>query len=294
MLSPTRVFSLCSLAILTAAVTWMLPPSCAPRREMTLGTWNLNWLHQHDHTGLNARAPADYRALAAYATTLNADVVALQEVDGPEAAMRVFDPKAYTFVFSSRDNVQRVGFAVRKSIKVTRHPDLVALARVDSERLRYGVDITLDWGSGSTLRVLNVHLKSGCFTDPLDAPQPGACPILAKQWPVLQKWVAQRHAEGVPFAIVGDFNRQLQPWDDAWRRMRQANPATAFDVPTMGVRSRCWQGRYPALIDHMVLGNGAVVAAKKDSITQLLYSPEDQRRHGMKLSDHCPLSLRFR
>jgi hypothetical protein len=57
------------------------------------------------------RTPADYASLRNYATQLKADIVALQEVDGPDAAAQVFP--GYDFCFSTRGHTQKNGFAIR-------------------------------------------------------------------------------------------------------------------------------------------------------------------------------------
>ncbi|MEL4424114.1 hypothetical protein AAEH90_21460, partial [Shewanella algae] len=83
-----------------------------------------------------------------YADRLNADVIAFEEVDGPEAAARVFDPARYQLVLTNDSVVQRVGLAVRRGIQIVRHPDLTALDVEPAEaahRLRAGLDATLVW-----------------------------------------------------------------------------------------------------------------------------------------------------
>ena len=36
-----------------------------------------------------------------------------------------------------------------------------------------------------------------------------ACPVLFQQVPVLERWIDSRAAEGVRFAVLGDFNRRF-------------------------------------------------------------------------------------
>ena len=243
--------------------------------------------------------------LASYANQLDADVIALQEVDGAEAAKRVFDPERYAFHFSSRDHLQRVGFAYRKGLTIKRHPDLVLLARVDSERLRYGVDMSVvDPKTGGSLRLLVVHLKSGCFSSPLDGDEkqplqiapledPKACRKLAMQVPVLERWIARRVEAKEAFVILGDFNRRLNPGDDVWQRLVKSNPEAGLSGPTLRAKSRCWGGRYPQFIDHFVLDARAAKHLSQNSFSQLTYSPEDRARAPRELSDHCPISVEF-
>ena len=101
---------------------------------------------------------------------MDADILALQEVDGPEAAARVVDPQAYAFYFPAEGDLQRAGFAVRRGLRVTQNPDLEALDLNPRARfsLRRGTDITVESG-GQKLRLLSLHLKGGCnsgATDP--------------------------------------------------------------------------------------------------------------------------------
>ena len=67
--------------------------------------------------GANRAAPADYASLRHYAATLAADIVALQEVDGPEAAALVFP--GYDYCFSTRAHTQKNGFAIRRGAAVS-------------------------------------------------------------------------------------------------------------------------------------------------------------------------------
>ena len=107
---------LLALAVLLTA----LPARAA---ELKLATWNIAWLTLRPPVdpalprGLTPRATSDLDALARYARQLDAEVVALQEVDGPAAAARIFDPATYLFFFAREDDVQRTGFAVRRTLR---------------------------------------------------------------------------------------------------------------------------------------------------------------------------------
>ncbi|MFC7734939.1 hypothetical protein ACFQX4_03630 [Roseomonas sp. GCM10028921] len=54
-------------------------------------------------------------------------MIALQEVDGPEATALVLDPADWPFFFPEERDVQRAGIAVRRSIPARQHLDLAAL-----------------------------------------------------------------------------------------------------------------------------------------------------------------------
>ena len=77
-------------------------PGPVQRGELKLATWNIAWLTDRDHLlprDRTQRRPADVALLAGYARRLDADILALQEIDGPEAAARVYlyrhGPAAY-------------------------------------------------------------------------------------------------------------------------------------------------------------------------------------------------------
>jgi endonuclease/exonuclease/phosphatase family metal-dependent hydrolase len=253
-----------------------------------IATWNLAWLHGEDGKGTIARREADYARLRAYAARLDADLVALQEVGGEDAAARVLDPAVYTFAIARQRDAQRTGFAYRRSLSVTRHADVVAL---DVGGLRHGVDVTVHLG-GSDLRLLAVHLKSGCFDGALGRGGK-ACAKLREQLPALEAWIDAREREGVPFAVLGDFNRRLRRDDEVWRELDDRDPVPAeLTLATDGQRSRCWNGKYPDFIDHIVLDAQAAAWLVPGSFEQMLYDPADAR-HKDTLSDHCPISVRL-
>ncbi len=277
----------------------LLAPAEARAAELKLSTWNIAWLTLRpagDPTlpnGLPTRSAADLDRLAAYARRLDADVVALQEVDGPRAAARIFDPAAFAFIFAEEADVQRTGFAIRRGLTVIRNPDLAALdVRAGARRsLRRGTDITLETPSGARLRLLAIHLNAGCREGRL-ARADRECETLAAQVEVLAEWVAARRREGIPFAIMGDFNRRMTgPRDD----LLDALGPPPLRRATEGVSDPCWAGaRGPRpFIDHILLGGGAERWYQRDSLRVMVYAERDFAQRP-RLSDHCPISIRLR
>ena len=260
-------------------------PACADR--IRIATWNIEHLRDSAGEGSSPRDKADYLRLAAYASMLDADVVALQEVENETALGRVFDPARYRFFVSDRSHSQRTAFAVRRTIAVTRHPDLQALNV--SGGLRHGVDIELAV-AGRTVRLLAVHLKAFCFEGRLFSSNNRNCRKLAQQVPVLERWIDDRAAEGTPFVVLGDFNRRFESAEDEfWPEIDDGEPA-GLDLSraTEGGRSACWGGRYPKYIDHIVYGRLVAEWVVPGSFEQLVYAESDDTEG---LSDHCPIAV---
>ena len=272
----------------------LLLASPAVAAELKVATWNLEWLTLRPAgdpilpENVVPKTAADRAVMRRYAQQLDADVVALQEVDGPEAAREVFPPDRYALYFTQDDVVQRTGFAVRRGLTVERNPDLVGLdVYPDAKfRLRSGADITVVL-PGGRLRLLDVHLKTGCHEDRLTSRR-RACETLNRQLPPLEGWMAQRKAEGVPFVLLGDFNRVMDGNDDLLAALNSVSPLLRV---TEGKSTPCWGGN--TFIDHILAGGPARGWVERETMQVMLYRETDPERKE-HLSDHCAVSVQFR
>ena len=261
--------------------------------DLKMATWNMEWLTARSAgdpilpDDVVPKTAEDRAVLRGYATALKADIVALQEVDGPAIAATVFPPDRYTLYFTHDDVVQRVGVAVRNDIRVQQNPDLTGLDVIPGAKyhLRSGADLTLQLPSGP-IRLLAIHLKTGCQRDRLDTSRRPQCATLRSQVPVLQGWIAQRRREGVPFIILGDFNRWMDASDGLLAALEESAPMTRA---TEGHDSPCWGGEH--FIDHILAGGAARGWVDTSSLRVLVYHEDVGRKE--HLSDHCPVSVRF-
>lgn len=328
------VASLGALALLSAWAGWLdHAPGPSPRAGtglsgLNLATWNLDWLmtpEVHDRlagscvaqqppsdvralpctpgrTPPPARNADDLAALARYADRLrdeaHADVVALQEVDGPDAARQLFGRGWQLDCFVQRAHPQKVGFAIRAGIPYRCNGDLSALD-IDGAT-RAGADVTLYPGSPREVRLLAVHLKSGCFDGKLDR-HFSPCQRLRQQVPVVEAWIDARVRERTAFAILGDFNRHLER--DA-RYPAGPDESEPFNVvqawsdndPPGAVLARATDGapylpceaddRHRAYIDDILIDPRLAARLPTHHLSRVAYEAQDS---GRQLSDHCPL-----
>ena len=279
--------------------------STAQAETLKIASWNIAWLGSHE---FNKRTADDYAQLAKYAVQLDADVIALQEVENGEWASEVFGD-GYDYYFSTRNYVQRVGVAVKKSsgYKVTS----TEYKALDVGRVRYGMDLTLSNGD-KQLRLLAVHLKSGCFAKPLDtesvklmpdsskrkAKEKRACTKLNKQIIPLEAWIDDRAKEGVPFMVLGDFNRRFaidiensfNEEQGLWQAIDDEENENMW-TPTLTKNSKCWGGYYKDYIDHIVLDPRAKNMFVDGSFEQVVFDGKYSKELSRSLSDHCPISI---
>jgi endonuclease/exonuclease/phosphatase family metal-dependent hydrolase len=258
--------------------------------ELKVATWNLNWLTTRQ-VGLPAdvkvREPEDFALLRAYAAELNADIIAIQEVDNADTASRVFPPETWTIHMSDDHVRQRVGLVIRRGLDFDINPDVTAIALDPAAHLRSGVDVTVRLAAGP-LRILAVHLKQGCQYLSLGAAPKATCVTLLSQLDVVTDWVAARRDEGVPFMLLGDFNRGMDKRDAFNKKLRGVAPMLRA---TEGFSSPCW-GHEP-FIDHILFGGAARDWVKPDSLHVMAYRETDPSWRE-RLSDHCPVSVRLR
>ena len=309
--NPRLAGAACANAALAAKQGRLVLPGRA--RRLRLATWNMEWLMPTTvRDALMARCvdgqppsavralpcprepyppvprhdAADLALMASYAAQMQADVVAVQEVDRPDAATLVF--QGYTpACFIARAHPQKTGFVIRRGIPFRCNGDLAALD--DDGAARAGADVTLWPGMPHAVRLLSVHMKSGCFDRPLSDQENPVCARLQTQVPVLARWAADRKAAGEAFAILGDFNRRLEvdatlpPNESLWAALAAAAPVARI---TQGEPYRpCRSGeRYTAFIDNIVLG-GALADVRRD----LVHVGMTDAPVGAVLSDHCLL-----
>ena len=260
--------------------------------ELKIATWNLNWLSTRP-TGapglppdVKARTPEDFEKLRQYALELDADVIAVEEVDGRQAAALVFPEDKYSIHMTHDRVTQRTGLIVKRGLHYDINPDVTAIAGNPAARLRSGADITLHLPRG-TLRLLAVHLKTGCQAPPLAKSMRRSCVELADQIPPIQAWMAARVAEKMPFLLLGDFNRYMEGRDQFIAALRETAPLSRA---TEGRSSPCWGAE--TFIDHILAGGAAIDWMRPDTLRVLRFretGPEWKER----LSDHCPVSVRL-
>jgi hypothetical protein len=146
------------LVLISVMAALLSTPSPAADRTLRIAAWNLEWLIAPEEfrklsdtcvpRGASPgprersipcnvaqeleRSSLDFQALERYAKQLDADIVALQEVDGAAAARKVF--RNHDFCFSRREGVQNTGFAIRKGLPHRCGEDFVDLSLGDRVR----------------------------------------------------------------------------------------------------------------------------------------------------------------
>ena len=275
-------------------------PAEADGAPWVIATWNVEHLAYPATAGCKPRDSEELSALRAYASSLNADIVGLQEVASTEAINLIFPEDEWQLYLSGRPDSepyecrrtgftstqQKVAYAVRKGIEVK---DVRTLADfgLDEPGLRHGLELVVDSPLGE-VHVLNVHMKSGCFVDNYSRADSEACEMFARQAPVLDRWIEERERLGTPYIALGDFNHRLSaPYNHLTRQLTtnsDGSDSTLVNTTAHLIGCHPW---YPAPIDHIFVGGDVAEGVQK--VGDVV--PFDDMEVEAMLSDHCAMTL---
>lgn len=264
-----------------------------------IATWNLEHLNEDSNTGCVKRTDADYDRLKNQIAALEVDVMAIQEVETSKAAHRVFPADEWEIVMSGRENAGEgaacwedpdqhlkhigTGFAIKKGVGYQINAPFQTLAN-ENPRMRWGTDITLL--TDPQVRLMSVHLASGCWTKVQDADESRreVCTNLNYQLIEIGKWIVERSSENELYVVLGDFNRRLALQGDwGWKTfsMLSAKPVLA----TRPIVTRC-DPRFDSIIDHMVVSPDLVPKLLMDTLVEVPRVGDHP--------DHCAIMMNFK
>lgn len=271
----------------------------ASANSLRVVTWNTEHLAAHDGAGCKARDTESYSQMRQYAQSLDADIVALQEVGSFAAVERIFPASQWQIIMSSRTDSpsytcrenklastqQKVAFVVKKPILIKRvnHLTEFANAKVGA---REAIHLQIDH-QGKNLNLLNVHLKSGCFVENYKNSTKSSCLVFKKQADYLQTYLYKQNLAKDYWLVLGDFNHHLAKKGN---RLRQELLSLSTSQQNLSIATdnlKSCHPKYPDPIDHMVLSKPLKQALTPSSVRFHHYDSP------LMLSDHCALTGQF-
>ena len=322
-----------------------------------IGTWNIANLHHESGVPLRgsalARDDLDYARLAEVAAQLDLDIIALQEVGSPAAIERIFPSAQYHIAISDRyvtgaENLPAAERDIFTALVFAKDsfpdaPNVMTMGALSIQHIgfdrdgtpssrptRAGVMVDLEIG-GQTVRLLGVHLKSSCHRWSLDPIQDQNddgrifssrfdCRTLDAQLNILESWIEQQAAHGVPTIILGDFNRDMNaenddgdPIDAFWTQLNDGTPdGLELAKGPLGIDEVCWPNHDDRFDDHIdfviydqTLTNVATIVEPEkfsmghedDPRYATIPDPDNPGRdirQNQRLSDHCPVVMEIR
>ncbi|MDV6250128.1 endonuclease/exonuclease/phosphatase family protein [Vibrio sp. EA2] len=268
------------------------------QNSINITSWNIEWLAING--GKVSRTENDFAKLNQYVSNSQADVLAFQEVDS-EAAIKKVVGNGYDIYFSDRaqpgnkhlqfsNTNQYTGFAVRKGIPVS-DPSDFSITRGNS-KLRFASYIVLNPDERNETHLLSVHLKAGCSGAYKNSRE---CKTLKQQGEALAHWIKAREKNQEQYAILGDFNHNLDYQGDwLWSTMtsntsaRLATKNTKAECKVRSNRNPNKTHQFRSVIDHIIVSGDLTAHPAK----QVIFKSQDVLDY--QLSDHCPVSAQVR
>lgn len=273
-------------------------PSDGP---IKVSTWNILCLREDadaafcntdDFGNEYIRSPQQVAALRQHAEALGTDILFLQEVESLAAVKNLLPGWE---VFDAGSSGQKLAVAVPPSSPIQIR-EVTVLSELDlgSSQLRPGLVARVDH-AGVSVRILAVHLKSGCQIAPFDTNNTN-CGALRQQLEVLKDWIRAREAQNQPYMMVGDFNRTLEDNDPFYLGLEDAAGKPLYRS-TVGARPDCWDHlpeapSYPSFIDHHIVSPSVVTAWGTPTLNIYDYT-ETYAEAWMYVSDHCAITVSF-
>lgn len=283
------------------AIICLTMPLIAHAEKVTISSWNMEWLTVNSNHNVDEgkRNTQDFSTLSSYFTKLNADVIALQEIDSIEAIEQV-STSAYSIVLSDRslpqyrnhqfsDINQYTGFAIGKNVPFADAKDIDLYGK-KNHKLRFASYVVLYPDSATPVHTLSLHLKAGCSGKFYSHKE--SCQTLLTQGKNLNRWIKQRERLGQEYVIAGDFNHNLSfKGDWLWNAVTLGLKQTP-ELATKNTQARCkvqkrngakQLHRFRSVIDHMIVSP----KLNASNAQQVVYKEQDAFNY--QLSDHCPV-----
>jgi len=263
-------------------------------------TWNILCLREiqepafcnTDMGNEYVRSPEQVEALRLHAEAIGTDLLFLQEVETRAAVVNLL-PGWEVFDIGTDGQKMAVAIAPGSTVKIREVSALTELS-LGSSQLRQGLVALVDH-AGVSVRILSVHLKSGCQVAPFESNNAN-CGALRDQLEVLKDWIREREAQNQPYMMVGDFNRTLEDNDPFMLGLEDAAGKPLYRT-TVGQRPSCWDHfpdapSYPSFIDHHI-ASPTVVAAWGTPTLNIYNYTETYPDAWLYVSDHCAITANF-
>jgi predicted extracellular nuclease len=261
---------------------------------ITLGTFNMEWFGDNSADDHKPRSEADDKLFAVVLGDIDADVLAVQEVENEQALKRLLQHVAgentseYRIALGVSGGKQNVGFLYRKHIELVSVRELEAIA-VEKGRTRAGLLAFFRIG-GFEWAMLTVHLKSTSRAD--STPE------------LVQHSITLRTAQAVeiltfansfqqthptkPLFILGDFN-------DSPRKKRTTLDTLKYSPNLTFLTEHLVSCSYSGLpgIDHIIASSSAAKRVLRGTIHTVNFRAMLPEKAAERISDHCPVVVQF-
>ena len=258
--------------------------SCNEPTELTISTFNIKWLGDGVDDNVY-RTDKDYNNITSIISSLDSDVLALQEIENRKAIEKIIDTNQYAIYTSSYPKEQKTALVINKEITVKEvyQIDEISLGNND---LRPGMVAYCEY-NGFDFFVGSFHFKATSRHDDTPVKRTRSFDMRQDQSDELVKALNKLMKEkgDSDVILLGDFNDS--PAKDNSNIMALDTDNWEFLTSDM---NSC---KYPRLksIDHIIVNEELKKNIKQGSLNMLDLSRVLRGDELRAASDHCPVSV---
>lgn len=272
--------------LLIVITSFLLLTSCGSKNDITIGTFNIAWLGD----GIDDKAPRtpeDIKNISQVIVTLDADILALQEIENTKAIESIVDTAKYNIITSTYPKEQKTALIINKKIEIVNTYQLDAIS-LGNEDLRPGLVAYCKY-NGFDFFVGSFHFKSTSRYDDTPYKKSRSFDIRQEQSAILieeiKKLVSIKKDKDV--ILLGDFN------DNPSKKNSNitALDNDEFDFLTsnmMSCKYSIWKS-----IDHIIVSQSMKSRAKNSTLTMIDINTMFPEEEAKKVSDHCPVIIKM-
>ncbi len=262
--------------------------------RITLGTFNMEWFGDNSADDHKPRSEADDKLLALVLSDIDADVLAVQEVENEEALKRLLQHIAkegsseYRIALGVSGGKQKVGFLYRKPVELVSVREIDAIA-VEKGRTRAGLLAFFRVG-GFEWAMLAVHLKSTSRADSTPELVQHSLALRTAQAAEILTFANsfQQTYSAKPLFILGDFNDSPGKKRTTLDILKHA-PNLTFLTEDL---ASCSYSGLPT-IDHIIAGSSATGRVLRGTLRTVNFRAMLPEKAAERVSDHCPVVVQF-
>ena len=263
--------------------------SCSKSSDtLVIGTFNIKWLGDGEDDRFE-RSGADHDRISSIIDDLNADILALQEIESKNALMKITDKlRGYKLKIINDDHPQKTAYLVRKGIDILNSGNYQPIEIISGET-RPGFYMEVKY-KNKNIHLMNVHFKSTSRYDSTDRLRRKSIYIRTKQ---AEK--AAHFADSIIAAdeqnvvILGDLNDNPFKTNRETLNSLKNNDDLIFLTDGLpSCRNKLWR-----TIDHIVVSKSLFGHYLKGSSRVVNFNNSVHDKFTDKISDHCPVLANF-
>ena len=265
----------------------LLLSSCGNNDEITVGTFNIAWLGD----GIDDKTPrtgTDIENISQVISTLDADILALQEIENANAIAAIVDTNKYTIITASYPKEQKTALVINKSIEIVNTYQLDAIS-LGNQDLRPGIVAYCRY-NGFDFFVGSFHFKSTSRYDDTPYKKSRSFDMRQEQSAILLKEIKKLIdiQNDKDIILLGDFNDNPSKKNSNITALEN-DEYHFLTSEMMSCKYSIWKS-----IDHIIVSQSMKSRAKNSTLTMIDINAMFPDEEAKKVSDHCPVIIKFK